>query len=208
MANKKQAKANATTKTEKKGAVYTFGGEYYCRQDKGLSSKMYELSVTFPELLQAPLSIFKRGVSESNHPIRNLMIKKYPDFTSVRTYNVIKVENYTNAKSKKVDDINVMDLEQLKTYISDNGLEIDTAVYDDAVDKVREAISLAETDPEKFEELYTKAVEDFKYKKELEELNGDDNESEGTGESDDNGKKDAADDLLDDLDGDNDGDDE
>ena len=205
---KPQTKPHAKTQTQaKKGAIYTFGGEYYCRQDKGLSVKAYELSVVFPELLQAPLSVFKRGVSETNHPIRNLMIKKYPDFTTVRTYNVIKVENYTNSKPKKTDDISVMDIEQLKHYISENDLGIDTAVYDNAVDKVRGAITLAETDPEKFEESYAEAVKNYEYKKELESLNGNDLDGDDNNESEDEGK-DAADDLLDDLDGDDNGDDE
>lgn len=200
MAGKTQANAKNQTQA-KKGAIYTFGGEYFCRQDKGLSVKTYELTVTFPELLQAPLSTFKRGVLETNHPIRNMMIKKYPDYTSVRTYCVLKVENHTNSKPKKVDDISVMDIEQLKHYIEEKDLGIDVEVYDNAVDKVREAITLAETDPEKFEESYDKAVKDYEYKKQLKELNGD---NEADGKSDD---KDAVDDLLDDLDGDNDGDD-
>lgn len=186
----------------KKGAVYTFGGEYYSRQDKGLACKSYELSVIFPELLQAPLSVFKRGVSETGHPIRKLMISKYPDYTAVRTYNVIKVENYTNAKPKKTDDISVMDILQLQAYISEKELGIDTEIYDNAVDKVRDAIRLAETDPEKFEESYNEAVKDYEYKKQLEALNGN-GSSEGENEENEENSGDgtSADDLLGDLDG-------
>lgn len=204
----KQAKALTT----KKGATYTFGGEYYARQDKGLLAKTYKLAVTFPELLQAPLSVFKKGVSEAGHPIRNLMVKSYPDFTSVRTYNVLSVANNTNSKPNKTNDISVMNIEQLKTFIDDNDLGIDVQVYDNAVDKVRAAITLAQENPEKFAETYANDVKEYEYKKELEALNSsDDNSNEEQNSSDDGSNEEQndksegetdVDDLLDDLDGD------
>ena len=197
--NKNKAVENKAVKTEvpKKGVVYTFGGEYYCREDKGLTSKYYEISVTFPELLKAPLSVFKKGVSTTGHPVRNLMIKKYPDFTSVRTYNVISVANNLTSKSVKVNDINVMDIEQLKRYIIENDLGIDVKVYCNKIEKIREIIRLAENNPEKFETVYAKDVEEYEYEKTLEELN---NDSDGDAETDgdENGDGDV-DDLLDDL---------
>lgn len=212
----KTANAQAKAQQKPKGVIYTFGGEYFCRQDKGLGSKAYELTITFPEFLVNPLSTFKRGVSEVNHPIRNLMVKKYPDFTSVRTYNVIKVVNNSNAKPKKSDDIATMDIEQLKVFINENELGIDVVVYNEDVAKVREAIKAAQEDPEEFEKAYAEAVKDYEYRKQLEELNkgGDDN---GDGKSDDktedeNSKKGEGesdvDDLLDDLDGDDNGENE
>lgn len=212
----KTANAQAKAQQKPKGVIYTFGGEYFCRQDKGLGSKAYELTITFPEFLVNPLSTFKKGVSETNHPIRNLMVKKYPDFTSVRTYNVIKVVNNSNAKPKKSDDIATMDIEQLKVFINENELGIDVVVYNEDVAKVREAIKAAQEDPEEFEKAYAEAVKDYEYRKQLEELNkgGDDN---GDSKSDDktedeNSKKGEGesdvDDLLDDLDGDDNGENE
>lgn len=211
----KTAKAQAKTQTQQKpkGVIYTFGGEYFCRQDKGLGAKAYELTVTFPDFLVNALSTFKKGVSETGHPIRNLMIKKYPDFTSVRTYNVINVVNNTNAKPKKSDDIATMNIEQLKVFIDENELNIDVIVYGDDVAKVREAIKLAQDDPEEFEKIYAEAVKEYEYKKQLEELNqdGDDN-GDGKSDEDENSKKGEGesdvDDLLDDLDGDDNGENE
>ena len=211
----KTAKVQAKTQTQQKpkGVIYTFGGEYFCRQDKGLGSKAYELTVTFPDFLVNALSTFKKGVSETGHPIRNLMIKKYPDFTSVRTYNVINVVNNTNAKPKKSDDIATMNIEQLKVFIDENELNIDVVVYGDDVAKVREAIKLAQDDPEEFEKIYAEAVKEYEYKKQLEELNqdGDDN-GDSKSDEDENSKKGEGesdvDDLLDDLDGDDNGENE
>lgn len=211
----KTAKVQAKTQAQQKpkGVIYTFGGEYFCRQDKGLGSKAYELTVTFPDFLVNALSTFKKGVSETGHPIRNLMIKKYPDFTSVRTYNVINVVNNTNAKPKKSDDIATMNIEQLKVFIDENELNIDVVVYEDDVAKVREAIKLAQDDPEEFEKIYAEAVKEYEYKKQLEELNldGDDN-GDGKSDEDENSKKGEGesdvDDLLDDLDGDDNGENE
>lgn len=193
-AAKNTAKTVKTVKNEtvKKGATYTFGGEYYCREDKGLTAKTYELAVTFPELLKAPLSVFKKGVSTTGHPIRNLMIKKYPDFTSIRTYSVIGVVNNTNVRPVKTNDISIMDVEQLKKYIAENELGISVEVYDNQIEKIREAIHLAENDPEKFEKVYADDVRDYEYRKQLEDLN---NGSDGDENED-------VDDLLDDLDGD------
>lgn len=193
------------TQQKPKGVIYTFGGEYYCRQDKGLGSKNYELTVTFPEFLQAPLSVFKKGVSEHKHPIRNMMIKKYPDFTSVRTYSVIKVVNNTNTKPKKSDDIATMDIVQLQAYINENELDFNTDVYDNDVVKVREAIKLAQDNPDDFKNAYAEAVKEYEYKKALEELNPDKDEQDG---DKDGADESGVDDLLDDLDGDKDGADE
>jgi len=201
---KKAETKNTTVKNAaKKGATYTFGGEYFCREANGLNSKQYELAVTFPELLNAPLAVFKKGVSEPGHPIFNLMIKKYSDYVSIRTYNVLKVENNTGTKAKKTNDINVMDIDQLKVYAEENDIEIDLEIYNNDVSKVREAIELALSDPEKFKEEYEKAVEEYKFKQQLDELNEtdetDETQDENSGETD--GDKDV-DDLLDDLDGD------
>lgn len=212
-----KTKAQAKTQQKPKGVIYTFGGEYFCRQDKGLGSKAYELTVTFPDFLVNALSTFKKGVSETGHPIRNLMIKKYPDFTSVRTYNVINVVNNSNSKPKKSDDIATMNIEQLQVFIADNELEIDVVVYGNDVAKVREAIKLAQDDPAEFEKIYAEAVKDYEYKKQLEELNkgnGDENgkadngKSEGEAETQKGDDDSDVDDLLDDLDGDENGDNE
>lgn len=207
MANAKNKAANKTAKTvkteSKKGAIYTFGGEYYSRTDKGLVKKRYELSVAFPELLQAPLSVFKGGLSNPNSTIFKLMITKYADFSSVRTYSVLHVENNTNTKPKKTDDISIMDIEQLKSYIENNDLGIDTQVFNDDVVKIREIIAIAESDPENFKEVYKQAVESYEYDKKLAELNNTNDDE--TDETSDNDSDNDVDDLLDDLDGDENG---
>lgn len=192
-------------KAKKTGVVYTFSGEYYYKQDKGLGTKSYELSVTFPNLLQAPLAVFKGGVSKGGHPVRNLMLKKYPDFVSVRTFSVLSVANYNTATSVKTNDINVMNIDQLKSYIEDKSLGIDTEVYKNDVNKVRAAITLAESNPEDFAETYKKVVEEYEYEKQIEALNSDNNGTENTenaesAESTENTGAEDVNDLLKDLD--------
>jgi len=197
---------NANATNENKGAEYTFSGEYYCRETDGYITKNYELSIVFPELLQAPLSVFKKGVLTPNHPIHSLMLKKYPDYSSVRTYNVIKVVNNTDKKPKKENDINIMDIEQLKVYIKENCLNIDTAIYYDAVDKVRGAISLAENSPEKFEVQYAEDLKEFNYNLQLLELNKNNpgetqqKQTKNADKKQYENEQDGIDDLLGDLD--------
>lgn len=169
---KKEAKMVTTQDTvENKGVKYTFCGEYYSKDKEGLTLKNYEISIVFPELLQAPLSVFKKGALTPNHPIHSLIIKKYPDYESVRTYSVLSVANYSGQTLKKVNDINIMNIEQLKEYINENDIKIDTAVYNDDVNKVRAAIVLAQDDPEKFETQYQEDVKEYEYNKQLSELN-------------------------------------
>ena len=175
MAANKTAAANGKNKT---GAVYVFSGEYYYRQDKGLGIKNYELSVTFPDVLKAPLSVFKSGVSKNGHPVRSLMIKKYPDFASIRTYCISSfTDNTSNSNKKETKDINKMNLAQLTKYIETNGLGIDTNIYGADIKKIREIITLAETDPDKFKETYEKDVKEYEYERELENLNGSEGEN-------------------------------
>ncbi len=200
------AKTQQKNETVKKGVTYTFAGEYYCRDDRGLLAKVYELAVTFPELLANPLSAFKKGVNETGNPIRNLMVKKYPDYTSVRTYSVIKCENNTGAKPKKANDIEIMNVEQLQQFIDENDLGINTEIYNNDVVKIREMITLAQDDPEKFETVYAEQVKEYEYNKELEALNDENVTGETTDEATTDSTNDEdVDDLLDDLDGDENG---
>lgn len=184
--------------TQKRGVTYSFGGEYYSKKGKEVRVKNYNLSVTFPEALQAPLSVFKKSISTQGHPVYNLMCKSYPDFSKVRTYSVLGVKNNTTNTKNTKNVIELMDLEQLKKYITDNDLIIDTIVYDDRVELVREAIKQAESAPEEFTIAYNEAVKDYEYRKELEKLNPIGNPPDGDGED--------IDDLLGDLDGEEDGD--
>jgi fructose-specific phosphotransferase system component IIB len=135
------------------------------------------------------------------------MIKKYADFTRVRTYSVLRVVNNTGSTKGAKNTIELMDIEQLKNYISEKDLEIDTKIYEDSVELVRTAIKQAEADPEAFAPIYAKAVEDYKYKKELEALNNTGENEDDNGDTDSNAEGNGdIDDLLDDLDGKNEGD--
>lgn len=206
-ATKTTTKATKTTEV-KKGAIYSFCGEYYSKTGNDVKIGRYELDVVFPELLQAPLSVFKGSVDKVGHPINTLMIKKYPDFSRVRTYNVMKVVNNTGSSKGAKNTIELMDIEQLKNYIAEKDLIIDTEIYDNSVELVRVAIKQAEADPEAFAPIYAKAVEDYKYKKELEALNGTGNDNEDNSDiiTDETGEDGDINDLLDDLDGENEGD--
>ena len=80
-----------------------------------------------------------------------------------------------------------------------------TEVYKNDVNKVRAAITLAESNPEDFAETYKKVVEEYEYEKQIEALNSDNNGTENTenaesAESTENTGAEDVDDLLKDFD--------
>lgn len=184
---KTKTKTEAKTSAKKLGVVYTFGGQYFGKNGSDKAIKDYSLSITYPKVLEAPLSEFKGGLNKEGNPVRNLMVKSYPDFVRVRTFNLVSVVNNIKNTKEEANAIDCMNVAQLNKYIEKNDLGIDIEVYENDVVKIRQAIKKAEEDPEAFAIAYEKDVEEHELNKQLKELNpgaegdetGDDENGEG-----------------------------
>lgn len=200
MANKTK---NSTTKTKaggpSKGVKFSFAGEYYTGlKGETLQIKPYAIDIVFPEYTPKALSLFKTGLKKPESAIRKFMVNKYPDFRAVRTHTIVGVTDLSG-KTRNTNNVSVMSLEQLKTYIEDNDLGIDPEVYSENITSLREAIILAEKDPEAFAEVYKADVEAYNFNKQLNDLNPDTPETDKTDKAD---ETDKTDDNIDDLLGD------
>lgn len=203
MANKAKNKTQAAkTETTSKGVKFSFAGEYYTgSKTEGAQIKQYAIDIVFPEYTPKALSLFKTGLKIPNSTIRKLMIAKYPDFRTVRTHTITGVTDLSG-KTRNTNNVSVMSMEQLESYIEDNDLGIDPNIYEGDITRLREAIILAEKDPEAFEEAYKADVETYNFNKQLSDLN--ETETENTEKAEeteaDNSEKDPnIDDLLGDM---------
>jgi len=183
----------------KKGVQYTFEGQYYTGSDvKSEQVKTYSLDIVFPQVEQKALSYFKTGLKRHDG-IYKLMIKKYPDFTRVRTMVITNVKNLSGSADSDGLSIATMNKKQLAKYIEKKGLGIDAEVYSDDITRLRNAIIQAEENPEAFKETYAADVEAYKFSKGISELNdvsGNDESEKEADDSDDSAADDLADELL------------
>jgi len=167
----------ANTKT---GAKYSFEGQYYTgSKDTAEQVKNYALDVIFPEVTPKALSLFKTSLNRQNDGIYKLMLTKYPDFKRVRTMYVTNVVDLAG-KNAGGNSIATMNTKQLVAYIKKNDLEIDAEIYEGDITRLREAIIMAQEDPEKFKEVYAADVEAYNFNKSINDLNN--VPADGTGE--------------------------
>lgn len=159
------------TNEKNKGVKYTFTGQYYtgCKEQSE-QVKDYELQVVFPQVIPNALSVFKTSLIKKVDGIYQMMRKKYPDFKTIRTYAVTNVEDL-NGSSVNTRNIATMNTKQLVKYIENNELEIDAQVYKGNITGLRNAIILAEEEPEKFKEVYAADVQQYNFDKQIKELN-------------------------------------
>lgn len=191
MANKTKTKTQATAKTKtestQKGVKFSFAGDYYTgSKNESLQIKPYAIDIVFPEYTPKALSLFKTGLKKPENAIHKLMVKKYPDFRTVRTHTIIGVTDLSG-KTRNTSNVSVMSIEQLEAYIEDNDLGIDPNIYEGNITRLREAVLLAEKDPETFAETYKADVEAYEFNKQLNDLNENDEvetTDEGEGEAD------------------------
>lgn len=155
-----------------KGVRYTFEGQYYTgSKEQAEQVRDYKLQVIFPQVYPNALSLFKTNLSrQMASGIYRMMKEKYPDFKTVRTYAVTNVEDL-NGTEINTKNIATMNTKQLVKYIADNELEIDAGVYEGDITRLRNAITLAEKEPEKFKEVYKADVEEYNFNKDIKDLN-------------------------------------
>ena len=190
-----------------KGVRYTFAGQYYTgNKEQSEQVKDYTLQVVFPQVYPNALSIFKTSLIKKFDSIYTMMLKKYPDFKTVRTYTVINIEDL-NGTSVNTHNIATMNTKQLIKYIENNELGIDAKIYEKNITGLRNAIILAQEEPEKFKEVYAADVQQYEFNKQIKELNnvpGDNGEKEEDKNKDKDKDKDKDEDTVPDEEGDED----
>lgn len=165
-----------------KGVKYTFTGQYYTgNKEQAEQVKDYELQVVFPQMYPNALSIFKTSLIKQHDSIYQMMKKKYPNFKTVRTYAVTNIEDL-NGTSVNTHNIATMNTKQLIKYIENNELGIDAQVYEGNITGLRNAIILAQEEPEKFKEVYAADVQQYEFNKQINELNDVQGEADGQAE--------------------------
>ena len=212
MANKAKNNASTAGKAKStvaaKGVKFSFAGEYYTgAKNEGLQIKQYAIDIVFPEYTPKALSLFKSGLKKSESAIRKLMVSKYPDFRTVRTHTIVGVTDLSG-KVRNTNNVSVMSLEQLTTYIEDNELGIDPEVYEGNITRLREAVILAEKDPDTFAETYKADVEAYNFNKQLNDLNEGSEGNETEAPANDTEGEDDIDNLLGNMGDDTEGEDE
>lgn len=167
--------------SQKKGVKYSFEGQYYTgSKDTAEQVKPYALDVIYPESTPKALSLFKTSLNRQVDGIFKLMVNKYPDFKRVRTMTITNVVDLSGA-SVGGNSIATMNTKQLTSYIKKNELGIDVNVYEGDITRLREAIIMAEENPEKFKEVYEADVEAYNFNKSINDLNGVDTNGAGEG---------------------------
>lgn len=199
MANKAKNNAKTVGKAKPsvvaKGVKFSFAGEYYTgAKNEGLQIKQYAIDIVFPEYTPKALSLFKSGLKKPESAIRKLMVSKYPDFRNVRTHTIVGVADLSG-KTRSTNNVSIMSMEQLTAYIEDNDLNIDPNVYEGNITRLREAVILAEKDPDAFAEAYKADVEAYNFNKQLNDLNKDDETGTPANDTEDENDTEGEDDI-------------
>ena len=149
-----------------KGFKVLVEGEYYCATDTPgrKQAVRYSLHVILPDI-KCALSVIK------NKLLNKLLTKKYPDYIAYRTHRIVHVENLNNPGAV-IPGITLreMDRGQIKDYIAQKELPVKLEAFPE-LDALREAVQLAETNPDEFEILQAAAAKDVKLNESLANLN-------------------------------------
>lgn len=125
--------------------LVTFNGQYICGNPQSTDLEQYEITVAMDESMvdgkqTSAQSVFKGSLAAELMPL------KYPKYQGLYTYHVKSAETVSGAP---VPFIALKNRSELKDMIEDNGLPVDQELYIDT-DALREAIVLAQKDPEAF----------------------------------------------------------
>lgn len=147
------------------GYKVTVEGQYFVSAgNKQKTLSQYKLDVNLPTMDRA-LSIIKGKILDLFLP------KKYPDYSGYRTHQITNVVAFGNvAQAKAV--LWQMNRPTILSYIKENELPVNDAIYDTLME-LREAVELAETDPDRFLRFQASKEKDYKLTSQLRELNPD-----------------------------------
>ncbi len=150
--------------TTPSGFTVTVEGDYFVAvgdNKKGL--KRYSFDFNLPSMTAA-LSIIKNKVL-------NKMLKKlFNDYVSYRTYNITKVVPFGGAKVTGSFDIWSSSRDEVESYIRKEELPVKLKYYPSLMG-LRDAVQLAQSDPDRFLLNQKELEEDFAFTESLRALN-------------------------------------
>ncbi len=147
------------------GYKITIEGTYYKSVSgggKGKELSNYSIEVNLPSMDSA-LSVIKNKV------LNAVLKKKYNDYVSYRTHDIVNVEPFGNIKSVNLS-VWQMNRDALEEYILEGKMQVHAYLYPTLLE-LRRAVSMLEQDPNKFESHQRLVEEDFELTSSIRELN-------------------------------------
>ncbi len=146
------------------GFTVTLEGQYFYSvgEGKGKALKKYSFDINLPTMVAA-LSIIK------NKLLDKILSKKYEDYVTYRTHVITNVKPFGEVGYAKVE-IWQMSRPDLIAYAREQELPVKFDIYP-ALMELRNAIEMAESDPDRFDRLQKDAEEEFEFMSTLRELN-------------------------------------
>lgn len=145
------------------GYKITVEGQYFVamgERKKGV--KQYKLNINLPTM-DCALSIIKNKILDVVLP------KLYSDYTSYRTHNITNVEPFGNVPQNRAD-LWQMNRQTVESYIHEGELPVKAHIYPTLMG-LRQAVQMAEADPDNFAKVQEQTEKDFKLTEQLRELN-------------------------------------
>jgi len=145
------------------GYKVTVEGQYFIvAGEKRKSLCNYKFDINLPTMDSA-LSIIKNNILDA------IMPKLYKDYAGYRTHHITCVEPFGNvAQAKAV--LWQMNRPTVISYIAENELPVNVEIYETLMD-LRQAVEMAEADPDNFLRVQGKREKEFKLTSTLRELN-------------------------------------
>lgn len=135
--------------------VVTVEGQYYGSNEFGKAKKPYTIEVRLTEKQAEKMRSFMRRVA-----LPSLLPRKYPDYKRFRTIEIAKVVDLQAGKGAP-KSLELMGLADLKNYIGENALPINTDLYYQ-LESLRQAIKSYKLEPEAFMKEQAQLLEQHK----------------------------------------------
>ncbi len=146
------------------GFTVTIEGQYFYSvgEGKGKALKKYSFDINLPTM-NAALSIIK------NKLLDKILSKKYEDYVTYRTHFITNVKPFGEVGYAKVE-IWQMNRPDLIAYAREKELPLKFDIYPGLME-LRNAVEMAESDPDRFERIQKDAEAEFEFTTTLRELN-------------------------------------
>ena len=145
------------------GYKITVAGQYFVREgERRLSLKSYKFDINMPSM-DSVLSVIKNRVLDV------VLKQKYEDYVSYRTHEILDVQPFGDIAPQKAV-LWQMNRPTILSYISENELPVEPEIYETLMD-LREAVQMAEADPDNFKKVQDDKRENHKILSGLRELN-------------------------------------
>ena len=150
---------------EPSGYKITVEGQYFVVAGENRKSlKSYHFDINMPSMDSA-LSVIKNKILDVILP------KLYPDYAGYRTHNIVDVQPFGNVPRNKAE-LWQMNRPTVISYINEYELPVIEHIYETLME-LRQAVQMAEADPDNFQRVQADKEKDYKLTSELRILNPD-----------------------------------